>query len=153
MFGGNDMQRNYVDLKESMQLYYDEYGDVIRHFRAGKPELSCLIMSVTDHGKRAADDSIVSIPFAEKLAKAQREVARQTRCGFFDTFEATGGRGMAARWYRSSPRLISPDFGHPNGLGHEVIAGLVANAILHGYEEYRARMAGKPLPEPAATSK
>jgi lysophospholipase L1-like esterase len=147
LFGGNDMQRNYVDLKESMQPYYDEYGDVLKHFRAGKPEAACLIMSVTDHGKRVVGDAIVSVKFGKQLANAQREVARQNGCGFFDTFEAMGGEGTAARWYRASPRLIAPDFGHPNGLGHEVIAGLLANAILHGYEEYRARMEGKPLPQ------
>ena len=150
MFGGNDMERNYVDLKESMQPYYDEYGDVLKHFRAGKPEAACLIMSVTDHGKRTAHGNIVSRKFAKELSEAQREVARQNGCGFFDTYEATGGEGTAARWYRARPQLIGPDFGHPTGAGHEVIAGLLANAIVHGYEEYRARMAGKPLPRLAA---
>ena len=147
MFGGNDLERNYVDLKESMQPYYDEFGDVLRHFRAGKPEAACLIMSVTDHGKFAADGSIESRKFVPVLVNAQREVARQNGCGFFNTYEAMGGHGSAARWYRARPRLISPDLGHPNGLGHEVIAGLLGNAILYGYEEYRARMQGKPLPE------
>jgi lysophospholipase L1-like esterase len=145
MFGGNDMERNYVDLTDSMQLYYDEYGDVLKHFRAGKPEAACLIMSVTDHGKRMADNSIQSRKFAKQLSKAQREVARQNGCGFFDTYEAMGGTGTAARWFRAG--LLAPDLGHPTGAGHEVIAGLVANAILHGYEEYRRRMVGKPLPE------
>jgi lysophospholipase L1-like esterase len=147
MFGGNDMQRNYVDLRESMQPYYDEFGEVVRLFRGANTKLPCLILSVTDHGERKEDDTIVSRPFAKELARAQREVARQNGCGFFDTYEAMGGEGSVARWYRSSPRLISPDLGHPNALGHEVIAGLLSNAILHGYEEYRTRMEGKPLPE------
>lgn len=147
MFGGNDLQRNYVDLKHSMEPYYEEYGDVLKHFRAGRPEASCLIMSVTDHGERTADDRIVSKKFAKVLANAQREVARRNDCAFFDTYEATGGEGMASRWYRANPRLIAPDLGHPTGTGHEVIAGLLANAILYGYEEYRARMQGQPLPE------
>jgi lysophospholipase L1-like esterase len=149
MFGGNDMQRNYVDLKHSMQPYYDEFGDVLKHFRAGKPDAACLIMSLTDHGERLPDDSIVSRKFAKELTKAQQEVARQNGCGFFNTYEATGGRGTAARWYRSG--LIAPDLGHPTGAGHELIAGLVVNAILYGYEQYRARMTGQPLPELAPT--
>lgn len=146
MFGGNDMQRNYVDLKESMEPYFEEFGDVIEHFRAGKPEASCLIMSVLDHGKRSGDH-IASIPFAGELARAQGEVARRNGCAFFDTYEATGGEGTAARWYRSKPRLISADLGHPNPLGHKVIADLVVDAILYGYQEYREQNEGKPLEE------
>jgi lysophospholipase L1-like esterase len=147
MFGGNDMQRNYVDLRQSMQPYYDEYGDVLRHFRGGTDRPACLVMSLTDHGERREDDSIVSRPFGKQLSLAQREVARQNGCGFFDTYEAMGGVGSAARWYRSKPRLLSPDLGHPNPFGHEVIAGLLANALLYAYEGYRDRMEGQPLPE------
>ncbi len=147
LFGGNDMERNYVDLKESMQLYYDEFGDVLRHFRAGKPGLPCLIMSVMDHGKRTAGDWVVSRPFAKTLSRAQGEVARQNGCGFFDTYLAMGGEGSAGRWARANPRLLSPDLGHPTVFGYDVISGLVTDALLYGYEEYRARMAGKPLPE------
>jgi lysophospholipase L1-like esterase len=147
MFGGNDMERGYVDLKESMEPYYDEFGRVLRNFRAGRPEASCLVMSVTDHGRRAPNGRIVSRKFAKTLADAQREVARRNGCGFFDTYAATGGEGTVARWFSASPRLISSDLGHPNSLGHEVIAGLLANALLYGYEQYRDRVEGSPLPE------
>jgi lysophospholipase L1-like esterase len=147
MLGGNDLERNYVDLKESMQPYYDEYRDVLRIFRAGKPELACLIISPIDHGRRLPNGDIVPKSFLKPLVEAQREVARQNGCAFFDTYRATGGEGTAARWFRARPRLISPDLGHPTEFGHEVIAGLIADAILSGYEQYRARMQGKPLPE------
>jgi lysophospholipase L1-like esterase len=147
MYGGNDMERGYVDLRESMDPYYEEFGEVIDKFRAGKPGLSCLVMSVTDHGKRLADGQIVSKPFGRILADAQGEVARRKGCAFFDSHAAMGGEGAVGRWYRSSPRLISPDLGHPNSLGHEVIAGLLTDALLHGYETYRERMAGESLPE------
>jgi hypothetical protein len=106
------------------------------------------VISLVDHGERKPDDSIVSRPFTKTLSNAQREVARQNDCGFFDTYEAMGGKGSAARWYRSNPRMMAPDLGHPTGTGHEVIAGLISNALLHGYEQYRDRMAGQPLPLP-----
>lgn len=147
LFGGNDMERDYVDLKESLEPYYEEFGDVLRRFRAGKPGVPCLILSVLDHGKRTTSDWVVSRPFAKTLSRAQGEVARRNGCGFFDTYEAMGGEGSAGRWARSNPRLLSPDLGHPTPLGHEVIAGLVTDALLHGYAQYRARMTGKPLPE------
>jgi len=150
LFGGNDMERNWVDLRHSMQPYYAEFADVLQRYRAGKPEVACLILSVTDHGERTEYDEIVSRKFAKELSKAQREVARQNGCAFFDTYAAMGGEGSVARWFRASPRLISPDLGHPTGAGHEVIGGLVANAVLHGYDSFRRRMEGQPLPELSA---
>jgi lysophospholipase L1-like esterase len=145
MFGGNDLARKYVDLKESLEPYYEEYTEVVRNFRAGRPGAACLIMSVIDHGERKADNTIVSRPFAKVLANAQREVARRAGCAFFDTFGAMGGTGSAGRWYRANPRLMAPDLGHPTGSGHEVIAGLFSHALLYGYDQYRLKMAGKPL--------
>jgi lysophospholipase L1-like esterase len=153
MFGGNDMARNYVDLVDSMDLYHQEYGEVLHNFRAGKPEMSCLVMSTTDHGERGPGGDILSRKFAHDLAKAQRKIAHEGGCGFFDTFEATGGVGMAARWFRASPPLLSPDLGHPTGAGREVIAALLSDALLYGYEQYRQRMEGKPLPELARKQK
>jgi hypothetical protein len=104
-------------------------------------------MSVIDHGKRNRSDEIESVKFGKVLADAQREAAKRAGCGFFDTYEATGGVGTAARWTKSNPRLLSPDLGHPTVSGRELIGGLLTNALLYGYEQYRKKMVGKPLPE------
>jgi lysophospholipase L1-like esterase len=152
MFGGNDLERNYVDLKESMQPYYDEYTDVLRRFRAGKPGVACLVLPPIDHGRRLANGDIAPKAFVKPLVEAQREIARQSGCGFFDVYTATGGEGTAARWFRARPRLISPDLGHPTPLGHDVIAGLVADAILAGYEQYRAELASRGAERPRAVT-
>jgi hypothetical protein len=69
MFGGNDMQRDYVDLKESMEPYYAEYAEVVARLKAGKPGTSCLVMSLIDHGKRLAAGS--SIPTPRRAARAR----------------------------------------------------------------------------------
>ncbi len=148
LFGGNDLERGHVDLKDSLDPYYEEFGEVLDNLRARRPDLPCLIMSVLDHGKRRGDDEIVSKPFVPTLVEAQREVARRNGCAFYDTYAATGGAGTAARWFRASPRLMSNDLGHPNSLGHEVIAGLLSNALIYEYEQFRTRMVGQALDEP-----
>lgn len=150
MYGGNDMERGYVDLSESMQPYYDEYAEAIQKYRAGKPALSCLVMSLTDHGKREENGAITSRAYAGVLSRAQRKIAADNGCGFFDTYQATGGPGTAARWFRARPQLLSPDLGHPSPFGHDLVASLVTQALLYGYEDYRQRMVGKPLEELAA---
>lgn len=147
MYGGNDMQRGYVDLKESMQPYYDEYGEAIQKYKAGKPGISCLVMTLSDHGERSPNGEIRSRGYAAVLAEAQRKIAKDNDCGFFDTYHAIGGKGTAARWFRARPSLLSPDLGHPTPFGHELIANLLTDALLNGYESYRDKMVGKALPE------
>ncbi len=146
MFGGNDVQREYEDLKVSMERYEDEYRQVIGKFRAGRPEASCLVMSLIDHGTRV-DDTIRTRPIVPRLVNSQRNVARAEGCAFFDTFRAMGGHNSIARWYRARPQLAAPDFSHPTQAGQSVIATLVYRALMLEYADFRQRKAGDALPE------
>src|SRR5690606_29199617 len=120
--------------------------------RAGKPEASCLIMSLTDHGERVGRHGIRTRKIVPKLVASQRKVAEQQGCAFFNTFEAMGGEGSIGRWYRSRPALAGADFAHPTSAGHEVIGELVVQALMHGYAQFRERMVGKPLPPVSSTT-
>lgn len=147
MLGGNDVQREKMDLYRTMQPYEEEYTRVIRKFRAGKPQASCLIMSLTDHGERVGRVGIRTRRIVPKLVASQRKVAEAEGCAFFNTFEAMGGDGSIGRWYHANPRLAGADFAHPTSAGHEVIAELLVRSLLHGYGEFRQRVVGQPLPE------
>ena len=154
LLGGNDVQREKMDLYRTMQPYEEEYQRVIRKFRAGKPEASCLIMSLTDHGERVGRHEIRTRRIVPKLVASQRKVAELEGCAFFNTFEAMGGEGSIARWYRAKPALAGGDLAHATSAGHEVIGELFVQSLLHGYAQFRRRMEGKPLPtlEPRSTS-
>ena len=73
-----------------------------------------------------------------KIVAIQRRVATDTGCAFFNTFEAMGGAGTMARWYSSQPRLVTADFTHPFPAGARKVGVLADNAILAGYNRYRA---------------
>lgn len=146
MLGGNDVQREKMDLYRTMTPYEEEYTRVIQKFRAGKPEASCLIMSLTDHGERVGRAGIRTRRIVPKLVQSQRTVAEAQGCAFFNTFEAMGGDGSIGRWYHANPRLAGADFSHPTSAGHEVIAELLVRSLLQGYAEFRDRVVGQPLP-------
>lgn len=146
MLGGNDVQREKMDLYRTMQPYEEEYTRVIQKFRAGKPEASCLVMSLTDHGERVGRVGIRTRRIVPKLVASQRKVAEAQGCAFFNTFEAMGGDGSIGRWFYANPRLAGADFSHPTSAGHEVIAELLVRSLMHGYGEFRTRVAGQPLP-------
>ncbi len=146
MLGGNDVQREKMDLYRTMTPYEEEYTRVIQKFRVGKPEASCLIMSLTDHGERVGRVGIRTRRIVPKMVDSQKKVAEQQGCAFFNTFEAMGGDGSIGRWYYANPRLAGADFSHPTSAGHEVIAELVVRSLMQGYAEFRARKVGSPLP-------
>lgn len=145
LMGGNDVQREKMDLYRTMEPYESEYDRVLSKFRAGKPEASCIVMSVTDHGERVGKHGIRTRKIVPKLVASQRKVAQARGCAFYDTFAAMGGEGSIERWYRSKPPLAGGDLGHPTSEGHEVLAGLFYSALMHAYGEYRGKVAGKPL--------
>ncbi|HKO93277.1 MAG TPA: GDSL-type esterase/lipase family protein [Polyangiaceae bacterium] len=147
MFGGNDVQREYGDLKTKMTPYENEYNRVISKFRAGRPEASCMVMSLIDHGARV-ENTVRTRSIVPRLVAAQRRVAEAQGCSFFDTFQAMGGENSIARWHQARPQLAAPDFSHPTPAGQAVIATLLYRAMMKRYAEFRERMTGEPLPVP-----
>jgi lysophospholipase L1-like esterase len=147
IFGGNDVQREYGDLKTTMQPYENEYTRVLRKFRAGRPQASCMVMSLIDHGTRQ-ENTVRTRSIVPRLVNSQRRVAEAQGCAFFDTFHAMGGENSIGRWYQARPQLAAPDFAHPTAAGQAVIATLVYRALMKRYAEFRERKAGLPLPPP-----
>lgn len=136
-FGGNDMIR----AKLTMDEYKDEYREVVALVRAASTDahpVSCLIMAPVDHGERKGQ-RITTPPMVEAIVQAQREVAHETGCAFFDTFTAMGGPGSAGRWFRAEPRLMSGDLAHLNHRGHRVVGEYLFRALMEGYVAYRRR--------------
>jgi hypothetical protein len=95
-YGGNDLRR-FVARSADADAYKDEYRTVIRKLRAGKPSMSCLVISVIDHGRFGTYD--VEPRHIETMVQAQREVAFETGCAFFDSVGAASiGHGQQAVW-------------------------------------------------------
>ena len=134
-FGGNEA----VDRRMSIKWYEGKLTEVIRAMRAGKPEASCLIMAPLDQGERDERGNVRTIPIVPKIVEAQRRIAAQEGCAFFDTFGAMGGHGSMLRWFRSKPRLGWGDFVHATPAGYEVIGNMLYKALLKGFAGYVAR--------------
>jgi lysophospholipase L1-like esterase len=122
---------------EYLDTYYPgELRTVIHRIQAAVPEASVLIMSPMDKGERDSEGQIVTAAALPHIVEIQRQIARETACAFFNTFEAMGGAGTMARWYTSQPRLVTADFTHPFPAGARKVGVLVDNAILAGYSRY-----------------
>jgi lysophospholipase L1-like esterase len=131
---------NEADFGDFIETEYEsELREAIRRVHAALPKASVLIMSPLDRGRWTAAGTIETLPTIPRIVEIQGRVARATRCGFFNTFAATGGTGTAARWYASNPRLIGDDLIHPHSGGAKIIANALVREFLAGWERFKNR--------------
>ena len=119
--------------------YAHELRNVITRVKAAVPRASVLIMSPMDRGQRDSNSEITTVPSLPLLVEIQRRMAAETGCAFFNTFQAMGGEGTMARWYESSPRLVSADFTHPLPAGAHKVGLLLDQALESGYRKFKVR--------------
>jgi lysophospholipase L1-like esterase len=135
-YGGNDLRRIVAGTLDE-DTYVAEAGAVIELVRAGKPEASCLVTSVIDHGRSGTYD--VKPEHVAIMVAAQRRLASERGCAFFDTWNAMGGPGSIRKWLSASPKLAEPDLKHLNHRGRELMGQWIHEALLAGYVSYRQR--------------
>ena len=86
-------------------------------------ETPLLVMSPMDVGTRGESGEITTLQALEQLMTVQRRVALAQNIPVYNTFLAMGGAGTMARWYASTPRLVSADYIHPTPTGARIVPG------------------------------
>ena len=103
---------NVVPAKAQSFEYYKNYlVREIRHIQGRVPGVPVLIVGVSDMGHMF--DGVPSIySSVEKIARVQREAAKETACVFFDLLKFMGGPGSFLKWFEEDPPLMRADFTH-----------------------------------------
>ena len=127
----------YADYIE--RYYPGELRDVIRRIQSAVPKASVLVMSPMDRGQRDSTGQIVTPAALPRLVEAQRRIAAETHCAFFNTFQAMGGEGTMGRWYESQSGLVSADFMHPLPAGARRVGVLLYQALESGFRQFKAK--------------
>jgi len=122
------------------QVTGNELKEIVRRLRAAVPEASILLMSPMDRGQREAGGVIGTLPTIPRLVAIQQQVAAETGCAYFNTFQAMGGEGAMGRWYAAEPRLVGADFIHPMPAGAKIVGTLLYQALMDGYNRYKVRL-------------
>ena len=85
---------NEADFAEFVDRQYEkELREALRRIHAALPEASVLVMSPMDRGRRSGPGEIETMPTIPRIVAIQKRVARETGCGFFDTYDGDGRRG------------------------------------------------------------
>ncbi|HEU4410235.1 MAG TPA: GDSL-type esterase/lipase family protein [Polyangiaceae bacterium] len=104
--------------------------------RAAVPGAACLIVGPLDRADKEGE-RYVTRKVILSMNEIQRKLAAELGCAFFDTFRQMGGKGSMGRWIQRG--LGSPDLVHPTDPGAQIIGTWLYDALLAGYEGWRAR--------------
>jgi lysophospholipase L1-like esterase len=133
-YGSNES--DFPDYVGSM--YASELRRLVERVKRLAPKSSILIMSPMDRGMRESSGELVTVPALPRIVEIQQQVAESAGVAFFNTYMAMGGPGTMARWYTGKPRLVSADFLHPMPAGAAEVAALFEQALVDGYEQWKA---------------
>lgn len=130
MLGGNDALRIRKGDATPEQVRF-EHEELVGAVQDALPEADCMLWSPMDAGEREGL-KIVSKTMIAEVRSAQRDVARQMGCGFWDMYAAMGGEGSLARWFEAN--IINKDLIHPRRKAGELLGHLFATGLIETYD-------------------
>ena len=131
MLGGNTLAFPFW----SAARYEQGFIKMLKVFKTGRPEASCLVMSPLDHGEKHRGTIRTRLNL-KPMIEIQRRVALANGCAYYSLFDAMGGEGTMGRWARSKPRLVGGDLTHVSKHGARVLGALVYRALMAGFKSY-----------------
>lgn len=135
-FGGNDLRR-FVTGSVDEDTFVGEIREVLARVRHGRPQLSCLVVSIVDHARAGRFD--VARRYTAAVVAAQREAAFAEGCAFFDAVAAMGGPGSIRAWRKRSPPLAEPDLQHLSMHGRDRLGEMIFDGLMARYDAYARR--------------
>lgn len=121
--------------------YTKQMTKVVSHLRQCFPKASILVISTADKSTKynltMETDSAVT-----PLMRAQRKYAMESKTGFFNLYEAMGGKGSMVKWAEESPIKANKDYTHFNFRGAQAVSNLVFKQLEEGYATYKKEKGG-----------
>jgi lysophospholipase L1-like esterase len=113
--------------------FVDKWRRVLERVRAAVPRSACLLVGTTDRPTRPDEfGQRTHRPRIDLIVAAQKRVAAEYGCGFWDAFAAMGGRGSMLRWVQAG--LARGDHVHLSREGYELKSERFVRALLTGYK-------------------
>lgn len=137
-YGVNAASSNKQRMLGRSPTYIRNYRKVIERVMHNSSQRDCLILSLLTHGTREGD-KIYPTGAVDVINDAQRAVARDAGCAFFDTPGVMGGSEGTHDWATRRPPLLGADLSHPTRTGHHTIARHLYTNLIDGFVAYMER--------------
>jgi lysophospholipase L1-like esterase len=131
-FGANESGDGFA---YSMEDYHETMKAVLLQGQRALPKAGCLVLAAMDRARKEGE-GLVTVPIIPHIVRQQEATAKEVGCAFWNTYEAMGGKGSMAKWVRRG--LGQADLTHPTGYGAQVIGNWVYQALMQGFNAWRA---------------
>lgn len=128
-FGGNVV--SYMS-----KSYYKKYFlTQLKKLKSIVPGVPIIVIGVSDMSVKEKQRYVTS-PNLENIRDALKEATFEAGHGYWDMYEAMGGKNSMPSWVFAKPALASTDFVHFNYRGARIIAEMFYNALIYEYNLY-----------------
>ena len=124
--------------------YADQMCRVIKRLQRCYPETGILVMGVSDRSRKT-QDGYCTMAEIKSLVSSQRQMARECKIAFWDTFSAMGGENSMPRYVEKG--WAAKDYTHISAAGGRVIAREFVKALLHALPVHTRFRPVSPAPE------
>ncbi|WP_281615434.1 hypothetical protein [Flammeovirga sp. SubArs3] len=123
---------------ESYNYYERLLIKQINHFKEVDPNLSILIVGVSDMARKDGS-KIESYPNIDAVRAAERRAANKAGAVYWDLYLAMGGKNSIVKWADKSPAWAGKDYTHFTRKGANFIGDMLYNELVREYQRYKNR--------------
>lgn len=114
--------------------FYNIYNKPLRYLKQVAPDVSILVVGISDMSK-SVNGKMVSLDNIEIIRNAQRKAAFNNGCGFFDLYDAMGGKNSMPAWVEK--KMAGHEYTHFTSKGARIVANMLHRALMLEYEVYK----------------
>ncbi len=130
-YGNNESDDHHLTNAEHVA----HFEAMLSRFRSRFPHTACLVVSPTDRLLPNERGELLTPPLIVILRDAQRRIAHEQGCAFFDTLAWQGGPGAMARWRDQTPPLAREDGIHFTELGYRLLGAQLVRSLVNALAE------------------
>lgn len=129
-FGTNEA----TDTQQPIADYEERLRAVLARYREAMGDVSCVLVGPGDFPQRTDNEQFVPRPRVREIIAAQRRVAPDYGCGFWDLQAFMGGELSMPQWVRAEPAMANPDHVHLTRRGYVRMGMALADALMDGFD-------------------
>jgi len=133
-FGGNVLP--YIKDEKQCKDYGNWFYAQLKTLKNAVPDAAIIVIGPADMSIKQGE-YFVTIPYLEDVRDALKDAAFKAGAGFWDMYEAMGGKNSMPAWVSSNPPLAGADYVHFTPKGARIMAELFYEALEYELEQYR----------------
>jgi lysophospholipase L1-like esterase len=139
-FGGNVMP--YIEDEQACVDYGRWFYNQLMILKGTCPGASIIVIGPSDMSIKT-EDYYQTYPLLESVRDALRDAALKAGAGFWDMYEAMGGKNSMPSWVVANPPLAATDYTHFSPRGARTIAEMFYKSLILEYDKHLSQKAPK----------